>query len=289
LNNPLMYTDPSGHFVVTFAMIFQAVHAAFIAYALSKGDVRMTVAAFFTAGMSAYIGSLYNVATMTIAQAIERAAFHALSGGISSVISGGDFISGAVGAGLTAGLSPAIGGIGNDGLEIIAAGVISGVAATVAGAKFMAGFMRGSLQYLFNDLGDHEVDSHGRGRPTNDHLLVEMPNGSKEWFPSKVALEMKLSGTTDISYEQLPVAGASGVCNELCVSVEFSRRVITGEPVAEAAGKVGDLMQAGGDQMAMDVGKIISRTVLPVNAIGAAMSYDKIQKTCTTACSRSFE
>jgi len=79
---------------------------------------------------------------------------------------------------LTAGLSPVIGGISNDGLEILAAGAVSGVAAVVAGGQFALGFGRGAIQYLMNDIEHERPDADGY--VTLDEANQWRKNGNKE-------------------------------------------------------------------------------------------------------------
>ncbi len=75
---------------------------------------------------------------------------HAVKGGLVSLASGENFISGALSAGITAGMGDILGTIENSFGQVVAAGIIGDVAATAGGGKFMIGFMTGAFTHALN-------------------------------------------------------------------------------------------------------------------------------------------
>lgn len=163
LNNPLYYTDPSGHFFFAIAalimttaaesMIAAFAIAAVTTYIITQGDLKASLIAGASAGASFGIGDcLKNISQgLTTVELMERSVvLHAVKGGLVSLASGENFVSGALSAGITAGMGNILGVIENNFGQIVGAGIIGGVAATAGGGKFMTGFMTGAFTHALN-------------------------------------------------------------------------------------------------------------------------------------------
>ncbi len=187
LNNPLIYTDPSGEF---FAEIFAAIVSvvtskafltatAYIAGGAALGAATSAAtggniwqgaltgaisgAIFFGAGeiigMAANMGQLATVA--------ERVAVHAVAGmfagGINSAITGGNIGLGILTGGISGGLGMAVGNLNFIPKDFtskllarsLAGGIAGGIAAEIFGGKFGEGFALGASTaaagFLFNE------------------------------------------------------------------------------------------------------------------------------------------
>ncbi|GGP58980.1 hypothetical protein GCM10009347_26730 [Shewanella algicola] len=93
--------------------------------------------------------------TLKTGARIGKIAAHAIAGGISSVLNGGQFGQGFASAGLTQALAPAIdridAGCRFSAGRVIAATVVGGTASYLSGGKFANGAITGAFSRLFND------------------------------------------------------------------------------------------------------------------------------------------
>jgi len=197
LNNPLSYTDPSGYF---FGKIFNAIGKVFdfvfdnirtiaaIAVAVivapycvpcagfasgmisSGGDLKAGIIGAFTATAFQGIGSYFDSVSFA-GEALARTVAHGVVGGLSSVVQGGDFVSGFVSAGATQAfaLSGGFEALGGDapgttdfgGIDyvhnMVVAAVVGGTAAVMGGGKFKNGALTGAFSRLFNDLSESDI------------------------------------------------------------------------------------------------------------------------------------
>ncbi|NDD66841.1 hypothetical protein EBZ35_04215 [bacterium] len=177
-NNPLMYVDPDGEF---FTELFSAIcpglgtllgamldGAAISAATNVAVQLSMTGQVNWNAvGQSAIGGAIgagvFNMVggvsdAFGFAQGgIEKIAMHSIAGGISSSLQGGNFWSGAIGAGVGQALSPTIMGMtGNNGFGSIAgAALVGGAASWATGGDFVQGALAGGYGMAFNELGRH--------------------------------------------------------------------------------------------------------------------------------------
>lgn len=206
-NNPLSYTDPSGHFLgsifrevaravkivvnavkdVVSSQVGRLVIAA-VAYAyglpldfgitnalgltgnaIASGAIGGGVLGFISTGdiKGAFNGAISGAVFGGVGDlglvGAQKVAAHALAGGITSSLMGGDFKSGALAAGFAQFAGARIGGGAIE--RGIMRAVVGGVAAEIGGGKFANGAMTATYAYLFNELG------HGRKygeRYTND-------------------------------------------------------------------------------------------------------------------------
>jgi RHS repeat-associated protein len=190
INNPLAYTDPNGFFfksifraignIISNPKAIIAIAAAIavpelgifnsailngalggaIAGGITGGDFKSVVTGSISGAIFAGVGDeISRVAKEAAKQgskvvaytALEKAAFHAAAGGVTSIIQGGDFKSGFLAAGfakLAGPIIPDIGGIGNT----IARATMGGIAAVVAGGRFGNGATTAAFANLFNDI-----------------------------------------------------------------------------------------------------------------------------------------
>ena len=177
LNNPLRYTDPSGYIVETIAMIVMAalkVKPIYIAITVASisaarayiqtGDlslaIRSGMVSFGSAIASGAIGEWAGSASYATdpGKFFGKAALHALSGGTSSVMLGGSFKDGAVGAFVaTLGeplMTSAIDGGNRSGAAVAGrtaiAAIVGGTASYLSGGKFANGAKSAAFKWLFN-------------------------------------------------------------------------------------------------------------------------------------------
>ncbi len=193
-NNPLMYVDPSGHFVIALAaalmtaaaasaittlssFIFAVVYAAIASYAVSLGSAKAALIGAASVGLSYGIGEYVSGIGQGVAEGAQAISeyqttvtLHVVKGGVLSVAGGGNFLSGALSAGITSGLGGFIGTFDSDFSQYVAAGLIGGVASIVGGGKFLDGFSTGAFTYAFNHKvhnptgkGIRGSDKHGDG------------------------------------------------------------------------------------------------------------------------------
>lgn len=196
MNNPLMYTDPSGYFslgkffrtavaiaVAVYAPQFIATTSFAASAATATGLSAATIgniSAAFASGMinsngnlqagvvSALTAGAFNVVgNMELVQgSFESVVAHGLVGGASNALMGGDFQSGFLAAGFTQAFAPAINGVDRNNVgpsleRTMAAAVVGGTASVMGGGKFANGAMTGAFSRLFNDdAASHRATSH---------------------------------------------------------------------------------------------------------------------------------
>ena len=180
MNNPLSYTDPSGHFIFTLsAMIFAAQHgitmttiaaigAAGFADALVQGaSFEQALQSGFLSGISAAAFSgIGNVLGThfggSFAAGLSPTGFglkvlaHGTVGGITSVLGGGKFGHGFASAGFTAfgtsfNNSRHIGRLGFSPLRVAIGAAIGGTASRLTGGKFANGAVTGAFSQALNN------------------------------------------------------------------------------------------------------------------------------------------
>ncbi|WP_028315502.1 RHS repeat domain-containing protein [Desulfatibacillum aliphaticivorans] len=185
-NNPLSYTDPSGHFIVE--MIVGAVIGALIGgatEAILGGDIlqgmvtgAISGAIFFGVGELGLTG---------LEQITAHALGGALSGGISSAISGGDIGLGMLTGAIAAGVGEFVGSSGlihDDfcsqliGRSVVGA-VTGGVASTICGQDFFDGFMQGAKTAAIGFLCNHMLHDAGR------FVGASQGEAATQWYAEK--------------------------------------------------------------------------------------------------------
>ncbi len=212
LNNPLSYTDPSGHFILTLAA------SAFIATATANIGLVTTISTLAAAGFGDAL--------------LHGASFRqALLAGFASGVSAGAFsgigtaLQGRFGGTFAAGLSPA-----GFGLKALAHGTVGGIASALGGGRFGHGFASGGLAAL--------------GSGLNNSRLV----GRAGFSPLRVAVGAAIGGTasrvTGGKFANGAVTGAfSQALNNERAEARLKARI--DRVVGAVAADYGDVLEAG--------------------------------------------
>jgi len=250
-NNPLKYTDPSGHFklgnlwkavkpivAIAAAAVIMAVTgnpmlAGFVSGFINTGSLEGAIiggiAGAFFAGAGA-IGEQFGT--------LAGIGANGVAGGLMSVAQGGKFGRGF----LTAGLTKFAGGIGGGKFgfagkgfasmfsRVGIAGAIGGVAARISGGRFWSGFQTGAFQRLFND------ESHGDG------YFARTMNSAKEFIGKAVSYIQNNVGVT-ASGKAIIGIGAGASVRVTSSSTKFSGSYETGLGIS--AGVVADVLVLG--------------------------------------------
>ncbi|WP_444882714.1 RHS repeat-associated core domain-containing protein [Microbulbifer sp. PSTR4-B] len=204
LNNPLKYTDPSGHFIPAVVGIVMAIAKVKVAYiAITVGVLSFAQALHaganfgdaLIAGVSAaalsYVGG-------TIAQGtgfgfnLETLGFSVL-GGITGALQGGKFGHGFISAGMGAFTGGMLQGVENVGVQVVARSIVGGTMSKITGGKFANGAAFGAFSALVegfvkhatkitNDLKLKSCGLNGSVCKYNDagELLTDGGRGSKQ-------------------------------------------------------------------------------------------------------------
>jgi hypothetical protein len=153
-NNPLKYTDPSGHsfWSIIKTLIVVAIVAA-VSYAVLLHGFGLT-AAMVKTGLA--IGSQYVLSAVMVSGAIAG-----FVGGVAGALLDGAspsqaFIAGLTGfvmGGLTAGISNAIGKMSNILARSISHGIVGGIRAIIQGGNFLSGFMSSFASTVLQPIG----------------------------------------------------------------------------------------------------------------------------------------
>jgi RHS repeat-associated protein len=134
-NNPLAYTDPSGHMSVgdalrTVAAIAIAYYAPYLAPYLGESTAAVSAGVFYGIGGALPVrggeDTFYNASGgLTTAGYAVRTLAYGAAGGVMETLQGGRFGHGFVSAGVSAALGPTIGQIGNDAAGTLASAVVA--------------------------------------------------------------------------------------------------------------------------------------------------------------------
>lgn len=195
-NNPLAYTDPTGHwgaqqqgYLRTAVAIAISVYTAgavsagsfmgitvtstnagvivmaggFAAGAVQTGTLRGATTGAFSAAISFGIGNAFHAQEITAAQ---RAVAHAAAGGFTEAINGGNFGHGFVSAGISVAFEPMI-DTGSKAADATLHAMLGGTASELSGGKFANGALTALMSYAFNQL------SHMNGMPGLTQAQVE--------------------------------------------------------------------------------------------------------------------
>lgn len=223
LNNPLMYTDPSGYF--SFKKFFRIAAAVAVAVfapeaiapalggnlaaaqivagslsgLVSSGNIQGAISGGLSAGL---FGGLHDFSPFAdpFLNGLTRIVAHGFVGGATSEIAGGDFRSGFLGAAFTQGvsLSDAFNGLGNpvtwEGriANAVAAAVVGGTGSVIGGGKFANGAVTGAFSRLFNDLA-----YMGESMANNPEAARSATEGANN-FSAGILDTMSFGLTTDL-------------------------------------------------------------------------------------------
>lgn len=202
-NNPLSYTDPSGHLVFFLvAAVYAATHAslqflainimlAAVAGYLETGTLRGALFSALSAGFAGGVGALMQELGSFAGAWFVQAALHGLVQGTLAAAQGGrwraGFAAGFFGS-AAGGFNPGrFGGAGTAAmvLRVLKAAVVGGTAARLGGGKFANGAVTGAFVQAFNH-GQHDeaTDQEPTG-PTavgnpDGSVTITYPDGSTE-------------------------------------------------------------------------------------------------------------
>ncbi|MEL7441032.1 MAG: RHS repeat-associated core domain-containing protein, partial [Pseudomonadota bacterium] len=211
-NNPMKYTDPSGHF---FKKIFKAIKkvgraikrafkkigsflkenameigmmvltvaspwiafAVRTAYVAMTGGIRGVLSTLATAALYNVVGGVFPGGGFgSTAWAIKTVA-HGVVGGASSVMQGGKFGDGFASAAVAQAFSPYIDGIDKktafSGQRIAAAAILGGATSELTGGKFANGAAIGALARMFNDELHREQEATARAPFSEKNGVVQ--------------------------------------------------------------------------------------------------------------------
>ena len=188
MNNPLAYTDPSGHFVFSLAALVAVsaqqgitwYAAAAIVGAAGFGDALVQGASFGQALRSGLFSGLSAAAFTGIGAGLGtefggtfaaglnapgfglKVALHGAVGGITSVLQGGRFGHGFAASGFTAlasGINNSrhVGRLGFSPLRVAIGAAVGGTASRVTGGKFANGAVTGAFSQALNNERQEEV------------------------------------------------------------------------------------------------------------------------------------
>ncbi len=262
LNNPLRYTDPSGHvipMIVGIVMTSAGVSAGYTALAVGVATIAQTLfqgGSFedalkngLIAGVSSYafssigehFGELSKANTLgdpgvyefggialTGRQIAAQISLHAITGGVVAELQGGKFAHGFISAGFTKGALGRVGG--NFGTRLVAHAVVGGTVSKLTGGKFANGARTGAFQFLFNEVVQKGVAQKEKG----------FTNGFKQYFADQKKFLTHLddlSGANGPEAQALSVdankilmAGVQAIANDL--QVEYNGEIVSARGVA---------------------------------------------------------
>ena len=198
LNNPLSFTDPSGFFFgKLFKSIFKAIKSVFKAIrsvirAIGKnirllgaiaasiaipnpylagfaaemiasgGDLKAGIIGALTAGAFDALGGVDFVKHFGKEFAgVVKVVSHGVVGGVSSELSGGNFLSGFLSGGFVTAVGGVLKGIPTRTEQLIASAVVGGIAAEMGGGKFANGALTGAFAYAFGSVTERIGDDDG--------------------------------------------------------------------------------------------------------------------------------
>ncbi len=252
-NNPMMYTDPSGHFWhIVIGAVIGAVKAAITGENIIKGAVVGAVSAALFYGA----GEIAMTATQSV---ITHAAAGAMSGGISAAVNGGDIGMGIIVGGITGGLAELGGGlmslydIDSFGAQFagraVIGGVTGGITSELSGGTFGDGFKSGmqtaAYGYMFNHMSHEGFKMWKRYQAQHRWAQVAEIRRQKIWEIFKPASPEQISniarGTMDRSGVEdiatvFPAAGAAtafGMGGALCEPLMVGLTTPAGKRVYE--------------------------------------------------------
>ncbi len=189
-NNPLLYTDPSGHFfLVDDILIGAAIGAAIGATssAITGGDIGMgALTGAISGGIFGGAGWAISQYGFNITNSLAQTGIHmaagAASGAANASVMGGDIGMGAAIGGLSAGGAKYAGGLLSDNFasqfagRTVIGGVIGGTAAEIYGGNFGEGFKNGAVN---SSIGMLANDTWHKNQEKAYAALKKMYSGAK--------------------------------------------------------------------------------------------------------------
>ena len=218
LNNPLKYTDPSGHFLTGTALLaatslFHIGRAMLRAHATGGNVAKAGLVSLLTSPLTSFgIGKLYG-GTGSIGKELLRAGTHGLASGLASAMDGGSFgsfASGFIGGGASAiFMSANMKGLTPDDMTdsqrtslAFKAALIGGGASLITGGNFLKGAFVGYNIATFNYLEgeDPVVFEDEEGHKVHELLdLVVTPKIPTQFFYCKDYFSSRIDATSYIN------------------------------------------------------------------------------------------
>lgn len=228
-NNPLMYVDPDGQFFILddlfVAVLIGALTGAAVSAAVqyvTTGTVNWDAVGQAAIG-GAISGGIFNMVGGAALQlgwadgALGKVGMHVVAGGLSSMAQGGDFWSGAVGAGVAEAVAPGIMGSMNDPLgRIGASSLVGGVSSWAVGGDFYHGALAGGFGMAFNDIW-HEAIPDPK-TPNANNKDGTMKPGAKAAIQTYGPDGLAIAGSTVAIVATAPVIVGVGVGMGLAAS-----------------------------------------------------------------------
>ncbi|MGQ8867403.1 RHS repeat-associated core domain-containing protein [Myroides sp. TSA_177.3] len=194
LNNPLLYTDPSGE---SFLAIGIAIVSAVIINGISNssknipffyGSGKAGTIAGITAVISMGIGSAVGTIGNQLVRTTVQAGAHGIVGGAVSEIEGGKFISGFAAGVASSLISSGVEALGPDGtgmlnssqtqaVMIAGGGLSGGISSTIAGGDFWQGMRQGLITSGLNHamhMGSDQEGNKTKEKPASNTTLSEI-------------------------------------------------------------------------------------------------------------------
>ena len=205
-NNPLVYTDPDGNNPLIGALIGGLSYTLGVAF--SKGGFKnwswfgfsmSVVSGIITSGFAAQLGASLSTAsnlTFLAKGAIQIGAYSGM-GGLTSYLSGGDFVSGAIGGAAGSVMGSLMGSL-TSGMNnfwattstIGSSALVGGIGAEVSGGDFWRGAATSGLTAAFNHAAHRMIDRQPAPKGSSPRRLS--PSGQQ-------ALKMKIMADDEIT------------------------------------------------------------------------------------------
>jgi hypothetical protein len=197
LNNPLLYTDPSGEILVPIligigvAMLTTAIANISAGIPFWHGMGKAAVVGAISGAISFGIGEAVTGITSFWAKAGLQAGLHGMKSGMMSAIEGGNFLSGFAAGAISSLVSSGVEALGNSGAHfcvddagndvvsstlgsrnvgalkavmIASGGLSGGISSSIAGGSFWKGVREGVITSGLNHLAHMVVDDGGGGK-----------------------------------------------------------------------------------------------------------------------------
>lgn len=230
LNNPLLYTDPSGEFIVevligvAVAVVLNGINNSINKIPFWYGSGKAGVVGGVSAAISLGIGEVMKGAfSSAFSTAVVQAGLHGFTGGLLSMANGGDFLSGFAAGAVSSLISSGLQYLGNvdgfyldddytkwtstatrnpnlfKGSMIAAGGLSGGLSSTIAGGKFVDGFRQGVITSGLNHVAHMIVNKIQEYKTINELLenagydpnaTALLDNAGAKDFASKVFPDM---------------------------------------------------------------------------------------------------
>ena len=256
MNNPLSYTDPSGHFVFTLtALAYVAAQQSITWYAAAAlfgaagfGDALLQGASFGQALQAGFFSGVSAAAFSGIGSTLTKSfggtfaaglnaqgfalkvLFHGTVGGITSVLQGGRFGHGFASAGVAAlgsafNNSQYIGRAGFSPLRVAIGAAIGGTASRITGGKFANGAITGAFSQAFNNEQAEERAAGQQQEPETETMADVTRTERKNGILYERADGASVLVQNNKSGGEIPTVTDAQVIDALAVSAQEGERL----------------------------------------------------------------